>query len=69
VNEINLGVRKVIRFNEAIRLELRMDAFNAFNHPRFGAPNTDPTSASFGRVPLAQENQARSIELAGKLYF
>jgi hypothetical protein len=69
VNEINLGVRKVIRFSEVIRFELRMDAFNAFNHPRFAAPNTDATSASFGRVPLAQENQARSIELAGKLYF
>jgi hypothetical protein len=47
----------------------RFDVFNAFNHPRFGAPNTDPTSSSFGRVTGSQQNQARAVELAGKLYF
>jgi hypothetical protein len=27
-----------------------------FNHPRFGAPNTDPSSSSFGRVTPSQQS-------------
>lgn len=69
VNELNLGLHKSFPITERIRLQLRFDAFNAFNRPRFGAPTTDPTSSSFGRVQGSQQNQARSIELAGKLYF
>ena len=47
----------------------RIDAFNAFNHPRFDAPNTGPGNANFGRIPFSQVNQSRSVELAGKLFF
>jgi hypothetical protein len=69
VNEANLGLHKSIKFTERMSFQLRFDVFNAFNHPRFGAPNTDPTSSSFGRVTGSQQNQARAVELAGKLYF
>lgn len=72
-NSIKNGVYqdfgKTLRLTEQTHLELRIDAFNALNHPRFGAPNTDPGSANFGRVTPAQENQSRSVELAGKLFF
>jgi hypothetical protein len=69
VNSVDIGVRKTLRLTGQTHLELRIDAFNALNHPRFGAPNTDPGSANFGRVTPAQENQSRSVELAGKLFF
>jgi hypothetical protein len=69
VNSADIGIRKNFRLAEHTALQLRIDAFNAFNHPRFGAPNTDPGSANFGRVPFSQVNQSRSVELAGKLYF
>jgi hypothetical protein len=68
-NEANIGLRKTIAMTERVRLELRFDASNAFNHARFPAPDTNPGSSTFGRVPLTQQNQARSVELAGKLYF
>src|ERR1039458_6086699 len=29
-----------------VRLQLRFDVFNAFNHPRFGAPDTNHSHAS-----------------------
>jgi hypothetical protein len=69
VNSADVGVRKNFALTEHTHLQLRIDAFNVFNHPRFAAPNTDPGSANFGRVPLAQQNQSRSVELAGKLFF
>jgi hypothetical protein len=48
---------------------VRGEAFNAFNHPRFGAPNTNPASANFGVVDPSQFNQARVIQLAVKINF
>jgi hypothetical protein len=43
--------------------------FNLFNHPRFGAPDTNPGDATFGRVTGSQQNQARTVELGAKLTF
>jgi hypothetical protein len=57
------------RLREQTNLQFRLERFNAFNHPRFGAPNTDPGSANFGRVTPAQENTARLIQVALKLNF
>jgi len=69
VNEANAGLYKNFIFTEAKRLQLRFDVFNLFNHPRFGAPDTNPGSATFGRVTGSQQNQARTVELGAKLSF
>jgi hypothetical protein len=69
MNNVDFGVYKNFVFNESTRLQIRLDAFNALNHPRFGGPNTDPGSSRFGSITLAQVNEARTIELGGKLYF
>ena len=69
VNNVDAGLRKNFQIVERVKLELRFDAFNAFNHPRFGAPDTNPGDSTFGRVTLSQQNQARSIELGARLSF
>jgi len=69
VNSADLGIYKTFSFTERLRLQIRLTAFNAFNHPRFGAPNTDPANANFGLITAAQVNQARTLEMAGKFYF
>jgi hypothetical protein len=69
VNEANLGLYKNFHPIERIRLQYRFEAFNAFNHPRFRAPNTDPASSSFGIVAKTQDNSARVVQMALKLYF
>ncbi|HWO38127.1 MAG TPA: hypothetical protein VNO32_55845, partial [Candidatus Acidoferrum sp.] len=69
VNEANIGLYKNFRITESSRLQLRFDVFNAFNHPRFGAPDTNPSDSTFGRVTGSQQNQARSVELGARLSF
>jgi hypothetical protein len=69
VNNVDAGLRKNIQIVERMRLQLRFDIFNAFNHPRFGGPDTNPGSATFGRVTPSQQNQARSVELGARLSF
>lgn len=69
VNNVDAGLRKNFSFTERAKLQLRFDVFNAFNHPRFGAPDTNPSDSTFGRVTLSQENQARSVELGARMSF
>lgn len=68
-SELVLGLYKNFAFNSTTRLQLRFNAFNALNHPRFGSPDTNPTHSNFGVVTRAQVNQARTVELGGKFYF
>ncbi len=46
LNNLNLGVFKNIRFTESLRLQFRLEAFNALNHPN---PGVGVVAA--GRVP------------------
>ena len=47
---VDASLVKRFKVNGRIAAELRADAFNAFNHPRFGNPNGALGSATFGQV-------------------
>lgn len=73
LNDFTLGARKSFNFTESVRFQLRIDAFNALNHPRFGNIDTNPSDGTFGYLggsarPTAV-NSPRQIELGGKLFF
>jgi hypothetical protein len=53
---------------ESTLAEIRLEAFNALNHPQFAAPNTQVGSGQFG-VISSQANTPRTVQLALKLYF
>lgn len=69
VNNLDAVVSKSFAFRERFRLQYRFEVYNVFNHVRFGAPNADPTNSSFGKVNPTEQNNARVVQMALKLYF
>lgn len=69
------SINKNTQITERIRVQLRIEAFNVFNHNYFGRDtfNTDPTSPNFGAVfPSVVSNQntfPRQIQIGLKVYW
>jgi len=65
-NSANLSVSKsfvLSKIREGMQLQYRLDAFNALNHPEFGAPNMQLNSGAFGNVS-SQANSPRQVQMA-----
>ena len=60
---------KRFRITERVSFDLRMDARNLTNHPSFDNPTAVLTSSIFGRINDSVTNNARRIQLSGKLSF
>jgi hypothetical protein len=46
----DLSAIKNFAVTERVRMQFRAECYNAWNHPNFSGPNTDPTSSSFGQI-------------------
>jgi hypothetical protein len=68
MNMFDLGLARIIRLNERLRLTFRADAFNALNRTQFSMPNTTPTSTDFG-VITSTSQLPRVIEFSARLQF
>ncbi len=66
--QFDLSVLKKFSLGESRSIEFRGSFFNVFNHTTFATPVTNIDSTSAGQI-TATLNAARSIELAGKIYF
>jgi hypothetical protein len=53
---------------EGAKLEIRVESFNALNHPQFGSPNSTVRAATFGLV-TNQRNSPRQVQLGAKVYW
>ena len=58
----------VPKLGEGSNLEFRSEFFNAFNHPQFGDPDLEFTSATFGQITTTVVNP-RVVQFALKLSF
>jgi hypothetical protein len=55
--------------HEGIRLEMRLEAENAFNHPVFGTPDTNAGDPSLGQITYVSLPGPRQCQLALKVMF
>ncbi len=68
---VNLALFKeflIPKLREGSKLQLRLETFNAFNHPQFAGPNTTVNGGSFG-VITSTANGPREVQVALKLYW
>jgi hypothetical protein len=66
-NNFDAIVAKNFKTSESTNLELRFEAFNAFNHTQFTTAELRLTSANFGRFTDARES--RVIQLGARFSF
>ena len=66
--ELELSRNFVMPFAEQQKLSLQIQAFNFFNHPQFGPPNTNQSSGSFGTISTTTLDN-REVQLVAKYYF
>jgi hypothetical protein len=66
VRNLDLSLFKHFTLMDRVRLQARVEAFNALNRVQFGSPNTSVTSSSFG-VVTSQANTPRQLQFGVKL--
>jgi hypothetical protein len=64
---VDFTMTKNIRFGERMRVQLRGEAFNIFNHTNFRTINTNITQAAYGTVTAVRD--PRIIQLGAKFNF
>ncbi len=70
----DLSVMKTMTLAQRYRVQLRVDAFDVFNHANFGPPGNVVGTPTFGkitrtRLPTGEAGSSRQIQLAAKLWF
>ena len=63
----NLGLLKDFSITERHSIQFRMDAFNWLNHPNWSGPDTNPRSATFGKI--LSKNSERNLQFALRYSF
>jgi len=64
---VNLAFLKHVNLSEQTRLQLRLEAFNLFNHVNFNLPDAFLGSPTFGRVTSA--DSPRRCQFGVRLIF
>ena len=67
--QLDFSLFKSFNLPAGMKLQVRAEAFNAFNTPWFGAPNTTVNATAFGTVTPTQANDPRNIQLGFRLSF
>jgi hypothetical protein len=65
INEVNLALGKTFSVGEQVKLQIRGDATNAFNHPSFNLPNSGLTCTTPG-VPCTSTANITSLTVGGR---
>jgi hypothetical protein len=63
------SLSKIFKITERVNFNLRFDARNVLNHPSFDNPTAVINSSIFGRINDSVTNNARRIQVSGKISF
>lgn len=67
---LDLAIAKHTKIYENMDLELRLEAFDVFNHAEFSNPDLSIVSPIFGQITsTSTTNPSRIVELAGRITF
>jgi len=70
IENVDVGLRKEFQIRESMRLQLRMEAFNALNRTRFDRANYQFGAGGFGQVTnLANGSHPRQMQLVARFEF
>ena len=66
----DFSIQKDTKITEGKTFELRLEAYNLFNHTNFGQPSGNVASGNFGRVTAIRSfTNSRLVQLGAKFYF
>jgi hypothetical protein len=65
----DMNLQKTTTWAEKVNLQLRMDAFNVFNHPNLNNPNSAISNPATVGTITSQAGFSRSVEFGAKLSF
>ncbi len=68
LNNTNFSVSRTFRLNDGVRLQLRSDFYNLFNHPQFERPGDVLPSPVFGKI-IDTQNKGRVVQLMARFDF
>ncbi len=69
LEDVDLALLKRLAYRERYRMELRVEAFNAFNHPSFCQPDSNAGDANFGQISGQGAVAPRILQAAVKITF
>ena len=66
----DLSMSKTFLLTERFKMNLRVEAFNIFNHTNLGLPNSNVTDPNAGQITgLANGTQMRRLQFGARLDF
>jgi hypothetical protein len=65
---LDLGFLKNVSMGSRMRMQLRLEVYNALNRANLGGPNTGVTNSAFGTI-TAQNGLPRQVQLAARFSF
>jgi hypothetical protein len=74
LTQLDAAISKQTKVTERVTTQLRVEVFNALNHPNFAAPDTTLGNVTFGRIlstvgRTVGMGTSRQIQLAMKVLF